>query len=251
MHQYDTSAYDVNHGHTTVLARDIRPEMGPFNGNRLGFVTPGFGKALLEKLPADSFVLEVYFKLVTPYVSKDDVGPAEEHSPIVKDWVYQVPMVRPTTWKGRLRFSAKQHGAEDGLVNRLFGPPAESEESQEGRLHFFPTLFVPAADGLAVTVTEIINPHDRRTRRGTGRVNLTCVRAGTEGRFSLLYLGPKDTLENALPNLLISWLREMIEFHGIGAKTLKGFGLGHIERTWLTTAAGRSSVPQPNAGNQQ
>jgi CRISPR-associated protein Cmr2 len=173
------------------------------------------------------------------------VDPEEKNSSIVKDRVYQLPMVRPTTWKGRLRFSSKQEDESDELVNHLFGLSSDLEDNQEGRLHFFPTFFTPTMDG-----SETINPHSRSTRRGRllGPVEIKCVDAETEGTFCLLYLGPAlpGTSQDSIIASVLSSVRKMIEFHGIGGKTLKGFGLGVISETWLSTDRGRSKI-EPDA----
>jgi CRISPR-associated protein Cmr2 len=253
MHHYDTSAYDHHLGLTRDSAKGPRLDEERLKEKACNFSNPGFGKEDLKKLPADSFVLEVKFKLVTPYISKDDMGPAEEHSPIVKDWVFQVPMVRPTTWKGRLRFSAAQQNNNHDLVKRLFGTLKESEDSLEGRLHFYPTFFAPAIDGETVTRKEIINPHNRRTRRGTVPVTLTCVKENSEGTLCLLYLGPalSETDLTTIKRAVVPWVREMIEFHGIGAKTLKGYGLGSISSIYIITESSKVLLLLDSEGGQQ
>lgn len=63
----------------------------------------GSGK---NNLPKYSCLIEVHFKLKKPYISEDDDDFYIIDNPIVKDKVFKLPMVRSTTWKGALRFSA-------------------------------------------------------------------------------------------------------------------------------------------------
>jgi CRISPR-associated protein Cmr2 len=255
MHQYDTSAYDHHLGLTKDSAKGSRIDEERFKEKVCDFSNVGFGTKDIAKLPADSFALEVKFEFVTPYVSKDDMGTAEEHSPIVKDWVYQVPMVRPTTWKGRLRFSAAQQSQDHQLIKHLFGPLKESVESLEGRLHFYPTFFPSAAKGQKYAGTEVLNPHSRLTRRGRkeGPVTLQCVNPGAIGILCLLYLAPAEPEidQAAIRKSVVSWVREMIEFHGIGGKTLKGFGLGSISRIHIIDEKDKIQVWPDGEGGPQ
>ena len=57
-------------------------------------------------LPIYSALIQIKFKLKKPYISKDDDEFYIIDNPIVKDKVSKLPMVRPTTWKGALRFAA-------------------------------------------------------------------------------------------------------------------------------------------------
>ena len=59
----------------------------------------------LEKIPKYSCLIKITFKLKKAYVSKDDET-FYPCNPIVKDKVFKIPMVRPSTWKGTLRYSA-------------------------------------------------------------------------------------------------------------------------------------------------
>jgi CRISPR-associated protein Cmr2 len=244
MHFYDTSAYNI--GRPQTSARCASPNPGQL---RCCFATPGFAQDNLAKFPADSFALSVDFKLVTPYISKDDVDPTNTDPTIVREWVYRIPMVRPTTWKGRLRFSAAQTDAGSSTIAmHLFGPRKDAENPEEGRLHFFPTFFESNAEG-----NEVINPHNRTTRRGTVPVTLKCVKEGTVGKFCLLYLGPTPTEfdPQTIQGAVVSWVREMIELHGIGGKTLKGFGLGSISEYSIITEKDKTRVKLGAEGNPQ
>jgi CRISPR-associated protein Cmr2 len=253
MHYYDASA------HRAMIAPPVdhtgvpRPDEVGLKAKPCAFAIPNLTQEILSELPESSVAINVDFTLVTPYSSKDDMGLEEEHSPIVRDWVYRVPLVRPTTWKGRLRFAAGHRNVAESLITHLFGPDKEAEEKQEGRLHFFPTFF-QNQNAVPEPIREIINPHDRISRRGKGPVNITCVRANTPGKFCVLYVGPMDIPgydAKKLSKEIVSWAKELIEFHGIGAKTLKGYGLGRVDLALGNTSTGPIPIIQRSQGGRR
>jgi len=60
----------------------------------------------LKNLPKYATFIKINFKLKKPFLSKDDDEFYIIDNPIVKDKVFKLPMVRPSTWKGALRFAA-------------------------------------------------------------------------------------------------------------------------------------------------
>ena len=88
--------------------------------------------------------IQIKFKLKKPYISKDDDNFYIIDNPIVKDKVFKLPMVRSTTWKGVLRFSAvkvfekefseKEWKEKRALLVRLFG---NEKDALEGYLNRF------------------------------------------------------------------------------------------------------------------
>lgn len=179
----------------------------------------------LQLLPSGSFFLAIDFTMATAYTSRDDIPGSDNLAPVVAEWVYRVPMVRPTTWKGNLRFAARQDDVKrtDEILH-LFGPDkGGDDEGQEGRLHFLPTFFFKPN-----LSTQMINPHDRKTRRGTTPVNYETVGANAKGRFTLLYVGEPDPSSfgwKECARLCCDWSAAMLTLHGFGAKKLKGWGL--------------------------
>lgn len=175
------------------------------------------------------FFLRFRFTLATAYASKDD-GTEEERrgNPIVKEWVFRSPMIRPTTWKGCLRFAAREIEGPEGEaeIERLFGT---EEPQKQGRLHFFPTIF-DCDEG-----KQVLAPHDRVKRRGrlnVSPVTLHVVPAKKKGDFAILYAGePGETKEDLkrVARQLSRWLPPLLTQIGIGAKTLKGDGLCRAE----------------------
>jgi len=65
----------------------------------------------LKELPKNSVLIKISFTLKKPYISKDEgefhiIGDIINENPIVRDRFTGLPMVKPSTWKGHLRFAA-------------------------------------------------------------------------------------------------------------------------------------------------
>ncbi|RJO61285.1 hypothetical protein C4544_03275 [candidate division WS5 bacterium] len=196
----------------------------------------------LTSLPPLSFFLKFTFKLAKPYLSKDDEQFYPCENPIRKDKVFKVPMVAASTWKGNMRWTARQ---KQGLnsnkptvpdtpeIVRLFGNEKGEEDEKtfrRGRLNFYPTFF----DKISL---EVINPHDRRTKAGTLPIYIESVPEGASGTFSLLYVPfdlmgrqgsvVKDQVEKDM--IIVSdSLEKMMLTYGFSAK--KGNGFGVVEK---------------------
>jgi len=191
----------------------------------------------LNILPQNSTLLKISFTLKKPYTSKDE---GEFHiiydgkvfrtfeNPIVRDTFLGCPMVRPSTWKGHLRFAAENVECEEKekIIKRLFGSKPDDKIALKGRLHFFPTFFTK--DG----VRNVITPLDRKKRTPTrGPINLEVIKAGTNGEFYLLYLpypkGNEFKEEDVKEDLKFSAdaLELMFYTYGFSAKTTSGFGV--------------------------
>jgi len=54
-------------------------------------------------LPFGSWGINFKFKLIKPYISKDDTDFYIIDNPVKKEWVFKVPYIAPTQWKGTLR----------------------------------------------------------------------------------------------------------------------------------------------------
>ncbi|MEM3365438.1 MAG: RAMP superfamily CRISPR-associated protein [Candidatus Methanomethyliaceae archaeon] len=68
---------------------------------------------LLEMFTSPAIPLSIYshfiqitFRLRKPYISLDDESLYIIDNPLVKDVVFKIPMIRPSTWKGALRWTA-------------------------------------------------------------------------------------------------------------------------------------------------
>ena len=184
----------------------------------------------LAALPRCSFFLRFTFTLTQPYLSRDDKTFYIIDNPIVRDKVFGLPMVRPSSWKGNLRAALWQLGYQEAhpLVGRLFGEIRANDTGQAGRLIFFPTFFNR-------TGLEIINPHDRQARVGRNPILFESVPPGAEGSFTLLYV-PLDRIGESeeaaqqlaadLP-LVAQALQAMFRIYGFSAKRTSGFGLAN------------------------
>ncbi len=193
-------------------------------------------KSDLGWLPDGSWLLELEFSLAKPFTSKTEEefhpyrNSHEIHNPIVRDHLTGLPMVKPTTWKGHLRFAAKKEGIEKNIEHRLFGPDDENEEEQEvkwiGRLRFFPTFFAHSVEQVVVT------PLYRDTRTpARGPIDIEVVPAGAPGTFQLLYLpwprGDGWSQIQIAYDLLgaVKALKTMFLVYGFSAKKTAGWGI--------------------------
>jgi CRISPR-associated protein Cmr2 len=188
-----------------------------------------------------SFALQFTFTLRRPYLSRDETDFYILDNPVKKEWVFKVPYVAPSQWKGSLRAAIMREiisnlppdGDEKAFTQkrlhlfRIFGNEQEDAVGFRGRLHFYPTFFDQI--GLAV-----INPHDRRTGVGKQPIYFECVPQGATGTFTLLYvpldrIGEKETETRAQVaqdlRLVAEGIRAMMTVYGFGAKTSSGFGV--------------------------
>ena len=185
----------------------------------------------LALLPPGSWFLQFTFRLAKPYISRGDIPFYIIDNPIVRDKVFQLPLVRPTAWKGNLYAALWQKGydkEDDEQMQRLFGIANDTDDTgQSGRLYFYPTFFTQI--GL-----EIINPHKRERRVGTNPILFESVPAGAKGTFTLLYVpfdrigkGENETRQQSLADLrlIAEGLQAMFTLYGFGAKTSSGFGV--------------------------
>ncbi len=191
----------------------------------------------LSLFPPGSWAVQLTFTLRKPYLSRDDVDFYILDNPVKKEWVFKVPYVAPSQWKGALRAAMRRlrgyttwaEEAQDAQMVRLFGNvKGEEEEFAAGRLHFYPTFF----DRIGL---EVINPHDRETGAGTLPIYFECVPAGTEGTLTLLYMpldnGPADEATcKADLKAVAQGIRAMLTVYGFGAKTSSGYGVAEVER---------------------
>lgn len=178
----------------------------------------------LNYLPRDSVLIRLQFTLKKPYTSRGE--DAFSKNPIVRDKFTCLPIVRPSTWKGNLRFAAtKLKGPENPIIIRLFGSNPDSEDTVKGRLYFFPTFFKDRAGN------DVITPLKRETRTpARGLIPLEVMKPGTKGDFYLLYVpypgkeNFRDEIKEDL-KLIAEALKLMFYTYGFSAKRTSGFGV--------------------------
>lgn len=211
-----------------------RLESGAALIDGLGIGTPA--RIDLSILPPFSFFLRADFALETPYLSRDDRAFSVTENPVRKDWVFGLPLIAATTWKGALRSACLLEAPE--AVDRLFGsePPknSRSEESaaslHEGRICAFTSFFTQIA-------TEIVNPHDRVRRIGKNPIRIECVPRGARSRLALVYLAiPRDDESRRLSAVefrkqvagdliaVAGCVRGAMRDYGVSAKKSSGYG---------------------------
>ena len=127
-----------------------------------------------------------------PYTSKDEaefriLNNNIIENPIARDKFTGKPYIKPTTWKGNLRFAAGKVNAENEkkkrIIKRLFGSESEEKENHlKGRLYFFPTFFKKCEK-------DVITPLKRSTRTpANGPISFEVMKPGDSADFHLLYL---------------------------------------------------------------
>ena len=192
----------------------------------------------IKGLPNHTILLKIKFTLKKPYTSKDEgefhiIDGQPFYNPIIRDKFTGLPMVKPTTWKGHLRFSAKMVEDKDNnksieIIDRLFGGESGSNNAKRGRLYFFPTFFKGESK------RDVITPIKRDTRtpaEGKSPVNIEVMGKGDGGEFNLLYLHcPKanDYSETQIQEdleILAKSLELMFYTYGFSAKKTSGFGV--------------------------
>lgn len=180
--------------------------------------------AALASLPRNSLLLRLDFTLDKPYLSKDDTAFHVLDNPVRKEWVFRVPAIASTGWKGALRATFWQRGYDekDLLVRRLFGFSLDDDDGQAGCLTFFPTYFKSNEVGI-----EMINPHDRTKGTGIQPIPFEAVCPGARGVFWLLY-APRDAAGTAhlAEDLgeIGKALADLLSVYGVGAKVSSGYG---------------------------
>ena len=203
-----------------------------------------FDKEDFNKMPKYSMLLKIKFILNKSYTSKGEgefnvIDNNIFENPIVRDKLTGLPMVRPSTWKGHLRFAAGKVNNLNGkniseitkseIIERLFGSETTSEDAVKGRLHFFPTCFDKDA-----AKKDVITPLSRITRTpvsGKSPITLEVVKEGAKSKFRLLYFPyPRDKMfskEQVKTDLkfLTEALELMFFTFGFSAKKTSGFGV--------------------------
>lgn len=183
--------------------------------------------------------IEVHFKLKTPWYSKDDRPFHVMDNPIHKDWVFGVPYISGSAWKGMLRWAYRMEEGQlqskdkvkssDEIVH-LFGNEKEEKTNfLQGALHFYPTFFNKVG-------FEVINPHSRVTKAGTNPIYYEVVPAGEEIYTLYLLYAPArpNTLNDkkgmnllkceAMLEKFIAVINTLLTKYGISAKRTVGWG---------------------------
>ncbi len=107
----------------------------------------------LSLFPAGSWAIQVHFTLRKPYLSKDDVDFYIIDNPVKKEWVFKVPYVAPSQWKGALRAAMVRQ-----LVENLCSKKVDEEGFTHERLRLY-RLFGNEKDGTAEFLNRALTLH--------------------------------------------------------------------------------------------
>lgn len=107
----------------------------------------------LTIFPSGSWAAQVYFTLRKPYISRDDVDFYIIDNPVKKEWVFKVPYVAPSQWKGALRAAMIRE-----LVSKLESGKISEEKFLEERLRSY-RLFGNEKDGTEEFLNRILALH--------------------------------------------------------------------------------------------
>ncbi len=97
----------------------------------------------LDILPVGSWSIRFTFTLRKPYLSRDDTDFYILDNPIKKEWVFKVPYVAPSQWKGALRSAMMRD-----LASHLQAGRMDEEQFVAERLRLY-RLFGSEQDGAA------------------------------------------------------------------------------------------------------
>ena len=212
----------------------------------------------LGGFPAGTFTIHFTFTLKTPYLSKDDSPFQLFDNPMRKEWVFKLPYIAATQWKGALQATMvkqlvtwwqglskpsqqqrKQFVAQRIQLTRLFGTEIENVQHYLARCgdnkleqwyKRYVRRFQSETGFLAGQLyfypsffdrlgLEVINPHDRETGAGTLPIYLEVVPAGATATFTLLYLPTGANTNQAEQNL------ELVLNQGI-KEMMQSYGFG-------------------------
>ncbi|MCS7025731.1 MAG: RAMP superfamily CRISPR-associated protein [Bryobacteraceae bacterium] len=195
-------------------------------------------------LPAGWLSIEIKFKLLLPWYSKDDRPFHVLDNPVRKDRVFGVPYMSAASWKGLLRWACRmqaglqehlqRHGSKmddwsdpDWIIHLFGNEKGETEDFLRGALVFYPTWFNKIG-------FEVINPHSRKTRAGTQPILYEVVPRDTEGVLRLLYAplpdddGLGDAERTDALQKLLDAAKQLLTVYGFSAKRTSGWGIAEV-----------------------
>jgi len=114
----------------------------------------------LSLFPPGSWAVQVHLTLKKPYISKDDVDFYILDNPVKKEWVFKVPYMAPSQWKGALRSAMMRK-----LVDALRSSQIDEEGFTRERLRLY-RLFGNEKDGTAEFLNRALTNHRASTRSG-------------------------------------------------------------------------------------
>jgi CRISPR-associated protein Cmr2 len=86
----------------------------------LGLFAPDLSSGNLSAFPPGSWSIQFTFTLKKPYISRDDVDFYILDNPLKKEWVFKLPYIAPSQWKGALRSAMVRELTNDSLPAEEF-----------------------------------------------------------------------------------------------------------------------------------
>jgi len=117
----------------------------------------------ITDFPQGSWTLDVPFTLRKPYISRDDTDFYIIDNPVKKEWVFKVPYIAPSQWKGALRSAMVQE-----LVSDLRNGKIDEKEFTEERIRLY-HLFGNEKDGTGDFLNKALAYYIMRLRLNEGQ----------------------------------------------------------------------------------
>lgn len=121
--------------------------------HELCLVSSGMTLPHVARFPSGSWSLQFNFTLRKPYISRDDTDLHILDNPIKKEWVFKVPYIAPSQWKGALRSAMVQE-----LVSKLDERQIDRDKFAEERLQLY-RLFGNEKDGASKFLDRALARH--------------------------------------------------------------------------------------------
>lgn len=118
---------------------------------------------LITDFPHGSWALNVPFTLGKSYISRDDTDFYIIDNPVKKEWVFKVPYIAPSQWKGALRSAMVQE-----LVSDLGNEKIDEKKFTEERIRLY-RLFGNEKDGTGEFLNKALAYYIMRSRLNEGQ----------------------------------------------------------------------------------
>ena len=117
----------------------------------------------IDIFPPGSFLVHLSFTLSKPYINQDDTDFYIIDNPVKKEWVFKVPYVAPSQWKGALRSAMVQE-----LVSDLRNGKIDKNEFTDERIRLY-RLFGNEKDGTGDFLNKALAHYLVRSRLNEGQ----------------------------------------------------------------------------------
>ncbi|MEM4734313.1 MAG: RAMP superfamily CRISPR-associated protein [Candidatus Thorarchaeota archaeon] len=139
----------------------------------------------VDKCPRGSFLVRLNFTLEKPYISKDDVEFYVVDNPVRKEWVFKVPYISGSQWKGALRHSVVRSLVESRnsisnddvvrrrlAITRIFGTEKGTPDDGSECETYLDEIFKDTRDEYWKRLRELLHLNSDEIPHVAGRVHL-------------------------------------------------------------------------------